>query len=72
MEGFSYQSVAVICDGDCQPMLALPDVDSAAVVAARIADVGAVRIVPVVQLPWFPVQQQAQEASSEGVDTDGR
>lgn len=72
MEGFSYQSVAVICDGDCRPMLALPDVDSAAVVAARIADVGAVRIVPVVQLPWFPAQQPAQGPATEGVDTDGR
>lgn len=72
MDGYSYQSVCVVTGADGKPALAVPDVQSAAVVASHIGDGTGVAVVPVVQLPWFPVQQQAQQAGAEEVDTDGR
>lgn len=65
MDGYSYQSVCVVTDCDGRPVFALPDIESAAVLAGCVGDGTNLVCVPVVQLPWYPVQPQAAEA--EGV-----
>lgn len=65
MDGYSYQSVCVVTDCDGGPVFALPDIESAAVMAATVGDGTNLVRIPVVQLPWYPVQPQAAE--TEGV-----
>lgn len=67
MEGYSYQSVAVVTDVDGGPVFAMPDVESAAVMAACVGDGSNVRVIPVAQLPWFPAQQPVAAADGEEV-----
>ena len=61
MDGYSYQSVCVVTDRDGGPVFALPDIESAAVMAACVGDGTNLVRIPVVQLPWYPVQQQPAE-----------
>lgn len=70
MDGYSYQSVCVVTDCDGAPVFALPDIESAAVMAATVGDGTNIACIPVVQLPWYPVQQQAVDGTEE-VTGDG-
>ena len=70
MDGYSYQSVCVVTDCDGGPVFALPDIESAAVMAAAVGDGANFVRIPVVQLPWYPVQQPAVDGTEE-VTGDG-
>ena len=68
MEGYRYQSVCVVEDPEGRPLMAVPDVDSAVVIANGLGEGHGVETVPVVQMAWFPELPEAQEQDGGGID----
>lgn len=68
MEGYVYQSVCVVTGSGGEPVLGVPDAESAAVVAARLGEGAGIVTVPVVNLPWFPVQPEEPREETDLAD----
>lgn len=67
MEGYVYQSVCVVTGADGAPVVGLPDAESAAVLAESLGEGAGIATVPVVNLPWYPVQPQAEPDAEQEV-----